>query len=242
MAARRRREGEKKQYAAQGQFGVFPSYRGGPTTTYNGYVWEFVGDHPSANIWGFAPQHRLVGEDLAGRPLRKDEVVHHEDEDRTNNDPANLAVMTQAAHRAHHAALHGRRMRIPLLEEEVAEALRLAGGIKPAARLLGCSHCTLRTRFPKLCAPYRRTRPTKLDDPRDLAKVLAAAPRRDIGLRELMRDVKMSPRTILRLCAKNGVKWRKKKRSDAGRRQRKAIRRGSKSDGRCSAPVNPMLS
>lgn len=201
---------------------MFPSYMGGHTTTYGGYVWEWVGVHPLANSWGFVAQHRLIGADMVGRPLRKGEVVHHRDECRTNNARENLEVMTAAAHRAHHHRLHGLAMQIPLERAEVEAALARTGGIKPAARMLGCSHSTLRMRFPDLCLPHQRTRPTKLDDPRDLEKVLAAAPKPHVGLRELMRDVNMSSRTILRLCERHGVKWVKKKRSDAGRRQRSA--------------------
>lgn len=229
MVARRHREAEKKQYAEQGQFDVFPSYRGGPTTTYNGYVWEYVGGHRLANIWGFAPQHRLVGEDLIGRPLRKGEVVHHHDEDRTNNAPANLAVMTQRAHRAHHNALHGAKMQIPLPRDEVVAALARGGGIKPAAKLLGCSHSTLRMRYPDLCLPYQRTRPTRiLGDvpPATVALILRDARDRQTGIHATAKTTKMSTTTILRLCAQHGVKWVKKQRSDTGQPRRKASRRG----------------
>lgn len=219
MSARRVRETKKKRHAVQGQFGVFPSYRGGPTTTYNGYVWEYVGGHRLANMWGFAPQHRLVGEDLVGRPLRKGEVVHHHDEVRTNNAPANLQVMTGAAHRAHHNSTHGAKMQIPLPRAEVIAALDLTGGIKPASRMLGCSHSTLRLRFPDLCRPYQRTRPTRIlsDVPSDVVKLILKAARDPlVGIHEVSRARKMSTTTILRLCAQHEVQWVKKKRSDAG--------------------------
>jgi hypothetical protein len=49
-------------------------------------------------------EHRVVAEAELSRPLRPDEVVHHLDGDQSNNDPANLAVMTQSEHAALHAA------------------------------------------------------------------------------------------------------------------------------------------
>lgn len=51
--------------------------------------------------------HRAVAEAVLGRPLRKGEVVHHEDRDKTNNDPKNLIVFpSQAMHARHHKLDH----------------------------------------------------------------------------------------------------------------------------------------
>lgn len=47
--------------------------------------------------------HRIVAEEKLGRPLTPKEVVHHEDENKRNNDPDNLIVFSsQAAHARHH--------------------------------------------------------------------------------------------------------------------------------------------
>jgi len=43
-------------------------------------------------------QHRVVAERMLGRKLRKGEIVHHIDENKKNNHPSNLLVMTQAQH------------------------------------------------------------------------------------------------------------------------------------------------
>lgn len=43
-------------------------------------------------------EHRLVMEQLLGRKLRSDEVVHHKDGNKLNNSPENLVVMTLAEH------------------------------------------------------------------------------------------------------------------------------------------------
>jgi HNH endonuclease len=49
-------------------------------------------------------QHRVVAEQMLGRPLRPGEVVHHIDENKHNNDPSNLHVFaSRREHTAHHA-------------------------------------------------------------------------------------------------------------------------------------------
>lgn len=62
------------------------------------------------------PEHRYIIEQAIGRKLGRDEVVHHIDGNRANNDISNLAVMT----RGEHSALH-RRM-------ELEAGKRLFGG------------------------------------------------------------------------------------------------------------------
>lgn len=49
-------------------------------------------------------EHRIIAEIMLGRPLRRGEIVHHRDENKHNNHPDNLEVMTQAEHARHHFA------------------------------------------------------------------------------------------------------------------------------------------
>lgn len=42
--------------------------------------------------------HRVVAEQILGRPLKEGEIVHHIDGNKRNNDPSNLMVMTQSEH------------------------------------------------------------------------------------------------------------------------------------------------
>lgn len=51
---------------------------------------------------GYIYEHIYVATMEIGRPLSKDEVVHHLDHDRANNDVDNLIVLS----RSHHARLH----------------------------------------------------------------------------------------------------------------------------------------
>lgn len=51
-------------------------------------------------------EHRVVAEQMLGRPLQRGEIVHHIDGNKHNNAPENLQVMTQADHlRLHHAEM-----------------------------------------------------------------------------------------------------------------------------------------
>ena len=62
----------------------------------NGYVEVTRGPNKGRMV------HRVVAEEAIGRPLRGDEVVHHLDHNKHNNDPSNLEVMSRASHTSLH--------------------------------------------------------------------------------------------------------------------------------------------
>ena len=49
-----------------------------------------------------ARQHRLIMEQSLGRPLLKDEIVHHKNGDKLDNRLQNLILMTKSEHDNHH--------------------------------------------------------------------------------------------------------------------------------------------
>lgn len=62
----------------------------------DGYVWVWQ------EYCGYIAEHRLIAEKMLGRKLNADEVVHHKNEDREDNRPGNLQVMSRAAHMNEH--------------------------------------------------------------------------------------------------------------------------------------------
>src|ERR1035437_11138416 len=63
-----------------------------------GYVRVYRPDHPMANTWGYAYEHRLVIESNIGRFLNKDEHVHHINGVRWDNSLENLKILSASEH------------------------------------------------------------------------------------------------------------------------------------------------
>lgn len=68
-----------------------PSWKGGRTMK-QGYVCVRMPDHPNAAKNGYVKEHILVMSKHIGRSLLKNEMVHHKDGNRTNNDISNLEL------------------------------------------------------------------------------------------------------------------------------------------------------
>lgn len=76
--------------------------------------------------------HRLLAEQILGRPLRPGEVVHHRDGNSLNNELVNLIVLpSQRVHA--HAEFHARRAQtgMPSLFPELFQTIpdRIVGGL-----------------------------------------------------------------------------------------------------------------
>lgn len=69
----------------------------------SGYWYIYSPYHPYATKKGYVAEHRLVAEKTIGRFLRDDEVVHHINENKLDNTPENLLVLTQSEHIRLHA-------------------------------------------------------------------------------------------------------------------------------------------
>ena len=100
-------EGDRRSYAVKRAARNFcsivcrRSFYGGKS---NGAerIWVHKPDHKGANNSGYVREHILIAEEIIGRSLKPNEIVHHIDENPSNNNPDNLIVMT----RAEHARLH----------------------------------------------------------------------------------------------------------------------------------------
>ena len=72
-------------------------WKGGETVTTHiggGYIKQLAPGHPAADASGYVLQHRLVMEQVLGRPLKKSERVHHKNGKRDDNRPENLELWT----------------------------------------------------------------------------------------------------------------------------------------------------
>lgn len=81
------------------------NWKGGKRIDRNGYIYILVGrSHHLASKDGYALEHRMVAESIIGRRLKKDEVVHHKNENKHDNSPENLEVLSgNAEHRKIHS-------------------------------------------------------------------------------------------------------------------------------------------
>jgi hypothetical protein len=80
------------------------NWKGGTTHHAAGYVYVTAPGHPYADKDGYVLEHRLVMEQKLGRYLTSDELVHHENEIKTDNRPENLELTSRSAHMSHHKA------------------------------------------------------------------------------------------------------------------------------------------
>jgi hypothetical protein len=74
-----------------------------------GYVMVYCGKTLDARKDKYRLEHRMVAEQMLGRKLDDQELVHHIDGDKTNNVPSNLYVCRDMPH---HREIHNRLERI----------------------------------------------------------------------------------------------------------------------------------
>lgn len=86
-----------------------PSWNGGRYIDHHGYVMVNVrsGRREKSGWENYRKEHVLVMEKQLGRPLKKNEVIHHIDGDKTNNALNNLWLTTRTGHRRAHLSLQG---------------------------------------------------------------------------------------------------------------------------------------
>jgi len=70
--------------------------------------------HPKSNSKGLYPLHRVIAENKIGRLLFSNEDVHHIDEDKSNNNPENLAVLSKSEHAALHQKIDSIALDCPI--------------------------------------------------------------------------------------------------------------------------------
>ena len=69
-----------------------PLWKGGRQADKDGYILIWSPDHPSKNASGYVREHRLVMEKHIGRLLKQTEVVHHKNDNPSDNRIENLEL------------------------------------------------------------------------------------------------------------------------------------------------------
>ena len=73
-------------------------WRGGRKINAKGHVLILKRNHPLADANGYVLEHRYIMYEHMGRKLNDDEVIHHINENKTDNRLENLQVMTRKEH------------------------------------------------------------------------------------------------------------------------------------------------
>lgn len=109
--------------------------------------------------------HKLIAEAVIGRQLERHETVHHIDENKLNNDPRNLAVLTKGDHTRWHSYQRGERQKnfhVAHVGQKLIELLQRIDDRPTAARMLKSLPPHLRVAM--VMAEYIPTKKTPLID------------------------------------------------------------------------------
>jgi hypothetical protein len=68
------------------------------------YYYTYLPEHPSSTKNGYVLEHRAIFENSIGRILLADEVIHHKNKNKKDNDIENLELTTNVEH----SILHGK--------------------------------------------------------------------------------------------------------------------------------------
>lgn len=96
----------KKMSEAQLGKRINNEWNGHKKKSKSGYIRVYKPEHPRASVDGYVPEHHLVMEKYLGRYLQRNEIVHHINGKKDDNQISNLMIFTSIAdHIRFHANL-----------------------------------------------------------------------------------------------------------------------------------------
>lgn len=131
-------------------------WNGGRRTRKDGYVVCYVPGHPYA-YRDFVLEHRLVMESHLGRYLKPEEIVHHMNENRSDNRIENLELTNKPDHSRMHSTGKHNCMFVPRATKEQVENLYIEKALvlRECARLIGISYGSLRRHMIEFGIPFK---------------------------------------------------------------------------------------
>lgn len=83
-----------------------PMWKGGRYLSSDGYVMVHIGGEKQEIGWSsYKKEHVVVLEKMLGRPMGKNEIIHHIDGQKTHNELGNLWITSSSGHRNAHCSL-----------------------------------------------------------------------------------------------------------------------------------------
>lgn len=86
---------------------------------YYSRIYPYKNEKNTRQVW--CGEHRIIAEWQSKKDLLPNEIVHHKDFNSLNNDPNNLEVMDEAAHRAYHGKLTAEHNKLMWQDKEFRE-------------------------------------------------------------------------------------------------------------------------
>lgn len=145
-------------------------------STCNGYQYFYAPKHPLATIKGLVYLHRHIASEKLNRWLLPEETVHHIDNNRANNNPNNLIILS----RSKHTQLH-----------------------KPAKPPHKCPNCQTQTKNKVYCSTYcehKAQERTNWPSNEKLAELLWQIP-----TSTLAKQLKVSDKAITNRCRRRNI-------------------------------------